>query len=169
MIDLRVHDVLWCAHHGHPILTMHLTGTDRYFAVPMGNDDAASLAPHPSTSTASSRTRLYGLVEASIAGLDARLTEVQLFVGDDSVLRAVVRITGPRGELTLPAHFADGIALAQRRRVPLRMDEDDVARVPSERMPTPSPPTPASPGHTLLAPYRDVIESLDLDGFGTAQ
>lgn len=176
MIELRVHDVMWCAQHGHPMLTMQLGGTDRFFAVSMAADDAATLAVTPSAA-AVSRTRLYDLVESSIAGLGARLREVQLFVGPDAVLRAVVRIAGPAGDFTLPAHFSDGIALAHRRRVPLRMAEDDVARVPAAaRMPPwaaqhdadptedgADEPLPDDPGHVHLAPYRDVVDSLDLD------
>jgi bifunctional DNase/RNase len=161
MMELNVHDVMWCAAHGHPVLTMHLSGTDRYFAVSVGPEDAASLAPHASHLPPSSRVRLYGLLESSIAALGARLSEVQLFVGDDAHLRAAVRITGPQGELTLPAHFADGIALAHRRRVPLRMTDEDLARVPTSR------PMSArnERGGDRLAPYRDVIEALDLDDF----
>ena len=165
LIDLKVHDVHWCPTHGHPLLTMRLTGTDRYFVVSMGLDDAASLAPHPSHPGAASRTRLYGLLESSIAGLGAEMTEVQLFVGDDSVLRAAVRIDGPRGKLTLPIHFADGIALAHRRQVPLRMSEEDVERVPAGPPAMPRPGS-GSHGHGHLAPYREVVESLDLDDFG---
>lgn len=167
MVDLRVHEVMWCAHHGHPMLTLHLSGTDRFFAVSMAPDDAASLATRPTHGAATSRTRLYSLVESSIAGLGARLTEVQLFVGHDAVLRAVVRITGPAGDLTLPTHFADGIALAHRRRVPLRMSEDDIGRVPSSPAPAVPPRLAADhPGEVKLAPFRDVIDGLDLDDFG---
>ncbi len=168
MIDLRVHDVIWCAEHGHPMLTMQLSGTDRFFAVSMAPDDAASLASHPSGSAAVSRTRLYDLVESSIDGLGARLLDVQLFVGPDAVLRSVVRIAGPAGEVTLPAHFSDGIALAHRRRVPLRMAEEDAARVPAAHPLTQSRLVDSQlddPGHVHLAPFRDVIDSLDLDDF----
>lgn len=165
MIELQVHDVLWCAQHGHPVLTMQLMGSDRYFAVSMSHDDAAALAPHPSQPTAAGRARLYRLLESSITGLGARLTEVQLFVGDDGVLGAVARVAGPRGDLTLPVHFADGIALAHRRRVPLRMSEDDVDRVPAGPAGTPRAARDAQ-GHVHLTPYREVIESLDLDDFG---
>ena len=52
MIELQVRDVMWCAQHGHPMLTMQLGGTDRFFAVSMAADDAASLASHPSGSAA---------------------------------------------------------------------------------------------------------------------
>lgn len=170
MIELQVRDVMWCAQHGHPMLTMQLGGTDRFFAVSMAADDAATLASNPS-GAAVSRTRLYDLVESSIAGLGARLLEVQLFVGPDSVLRAVVRITGPAGEVTLPAHFSDGIALAHRRHVPLRMAEEDAARVPAAMTPPWAGQNPAGPdqtrhddpGHVHLAPYRDIVDSLDLD------
>jgi bifunctional DNase/RNase len=167
MIDLQVRDVMWCAQHGHPMLTMQLGGTDRFFAVSMAADDAASLALHPSGSAAVSRTRLYDLVESSITGLGARLLEVQLFVGPDAVLRSVVRISGPAGDVTLPAHFSDGIALAHRRRVPLRMAEEDVARVPGATVTPPQIgpviPGPNDQGHVHLAPFRDVIDALDLD------
>lgn len=166
MIDLQVRDVMWCTQHGHPMLTMQLGGTNRFFAVSMASDDAASLASHPSGS-AVSRTRLYDLVESSITGLGARLLEVQLFVGVDAVLRSVVRISGPAGEITLPAHFSDGIALAQRHRVPLRMAEEDAARVPAASAPPARTERfaaePNDPGHVHLAVFRDVVDSLDLD------
>lgn len=169
MIDLRVHEVMWCTEHGHPMLTMQLCGTDRFFAVSMAPDDAALLATHPSGSAAVSRTRLYDLVESSIGGLGARLLDVQLFVGPDAVLRSIVRIDGPAGEVTLPAHFSDGIALAHRLKVPLRMAEEDAARVPGANGPSSRTrviePQPDTQNHAHLAPFRDVVDSLDLDDF----
>jgi bifunctional DNase/RNase len=163
--DLRVHEVLWCHQHGHPLLTLHLTGTDRYFAVSMGLDDAASLASMPASHAAAGRARLYTLLESSISGLGGRLRDVQLVVGDDAVLRAEIHILGPRGELTLPAHFADGIAFAHRHRVPLRMAAADVDRVPPSPD-APHPPVPDLPDHSRLQPFRDVLDTLDLEDFG---
>lgn len=165
MVDLLVHEVMWCVRHGHPVLALRLSESDRYFAVAMGVEDAAVLAPYPAPGAVSGRTRLYSLIESAVAGLSGRIQEVQLFVGDDTILRAAVRIAAPHGDLTLPAHFADGIALAHRRQIPLRMAEEDVARIPASTLSAPA--QPAALADTLqLGPYRALIESLDLDEFG---
>jgi bifunctional DNase/RNase len=164
MVDLVVHEIFWCGRHGQPIVSLHLAGTDRFFAVAMAAEDASLLAPEP-PATASGRVRLYEMMESAVTGLGGGITEVQLSVGDTAMLQAAVRIAGPDGELTLPAHFADGIALAHRQRVPLRMTDADVARVPPSTIPKPAPPA-AQTHHRDLTPFRDLIESLDLDEFG---
>ncbi len=165
MVDLLVHEVMWCVRHGHPVLALRLHGTDRYFAVAMAADDASALASHPATGTLTGRTRLYNLVESTVAGLNGHIVEVQLFVDTNAILQAAVRIAAPGGEFTLPSHFADGIALAHRRRIPLRMAEEDVSRIPAA---TVSPPAhhPEHASSMSLGPFRDLIESLDLDEFG---
>lgn len=55
MIDLHVHKVFWCAHHGHPALTLRVAGSDRRLIVALGNEDALALAaahmPGPSSTS----------------------------------------------------------------------------------------------------------------------
>lgn len=165
MADLTLHAVQWCAQHGHPVLALR-TADARYFIVALTAEDAGALAAFPGeTDPARSPRRLYGLIEATVAALGARLTEVRLHVGSDDVLRASLRLIGKDGELSLPAHFADGVAIAHRGHVPLRMADEDLARVPLAPLapllglsanPSPAPPTA----------FRSLIESLDLDGIG---
>lgn len=166
MVDLLVHEIFWCGRHGQPVVSLRLAGTERFFAVAMAAEDAAVLAPEPPV-TASGRVRLLDLVESAVTGLGGHVAEVRLTVAERAMLEATVRIAGPSGEVTLPVHFADGIALAYRQRLPLRMAEVDVARVPPSSIPTLNRPTDAR-GHDSLEPYRDLIESLDLDQLGSA-
>jgi len=164
MIDLRVHEIFWCVQHGHPVLALRAAASDRFFAVALAAEDAASLAAHPTGRPGGGHARFYPLLEATIAGLGARLTEVRLHVGADRVLRASLYLAGPRGPLALPAYFVDGILLAHRGRLPLRMADADLARVPVTALPAGDPEPRAD--EPSLAPFRHFIESLDLDGLG---
>lgn len=175
MADLSLHAVQWCSQHGHPVLALR-TADDRFFIVSLTAEDAMALAPQ-STAADFSRPprRLHHLVEATVAALDGRLTEVYLHVGRDDVLRASLQIDGPRGSLSLPAYFADGVALAHRGHLPLRMADDDLRRVPltplvpneSERpLPPPIAPKAAAPAPLPPEAFRSLIASLDLDGLG---
>lgn len=176
MIDLHVHEVHWCVAHGHPVLALRVRDSDRFFAVALAVEDATALAAAP-TPGSGNRTRLYSLLEATVAALGGDISEVQLFVGAETILQAAIRFTGPQGDFTLPTHFADGIALAHRRHVPLRMADEDVARVPmSHRADRPTPsigPGPQAPTSSAtpsaLRPYRDFIDSLNLDSLGAPE
>jgi hypothetical protein len=163
MADLSLHAVQWCAQHGHPVLALR-TVDDRYFVVALTADDAGALAPMPDANGASASPRLlYGLVEATVTALGARLTEVWLHVGQDAMLRASLHLRGPAGDCHLPANFADGIALAHRGRLPLRMADDDLGRVPLAPLtPVPEPGPSSAPPEA----FRALIESLDLDHLG---
>ena len=75
----------------------------------------------------------------------------------------------------LPAHFADGVALAHRGRLPLRMADEDLGRVPltplaaSEAPAQIEPPPTSGPSRQSARPpeaFRALIESLDFDNFG---
>lgn len=163
MIDLHVHEVFWCVQHGHPVLALRAAAADRFFAVALAAEDAASLAIH-SNGRPGDHARFYPLLEAAITGLGARLTEVRLHVGADRILRASLFLSGPRGPLALPASFVDGILLAHRGRRPLRIVDADLARVPETTLPAVAPEPEAD--ESSLAPFRHFIESLDLDGLG---
>jgi bifunctional DNase/RNase len=181
MADLRLHAVQWCSQHGHPVLALR-TSDDRFFIVAMSAEDAVALAAIPDTADSGRPSRrLHHLVESTVAALGARLIEVRLHVGRDDVLRASLQVQGPAGELALPAHFADGVALAHHGQLPLRMADEDLRRVPLTPLAAAEPPfpampapgerpgTPASPPHPAPEAFRALIDSLDLDGFGHNQ
>lgn len=178
MADLTLHAVQWCSQHGHPVLALR-TSDQRFFIVAMTAEDAVALAIMPdAVDSGRPPRRLHTLVESIVAALEARVTEVHLEVGRDAVLRAFLHLSSPRGELSLPAHFADGVALAHRGRLPLRMADEDLMRVPltplggsgaegsSQDLPWDSPLSP--PFSPVSAPeaFRALIDSLDLDDFG---
>lgn len=166
MAELSFHDVVWCPWHGHPVLVLAIDDSDRYIALTLTETDARALSPVPSVS-GSSRPRLHGVLPSLLAGLDARLREVQLVVGGDGLLRSSLTVEGPRGLLTLPAHTSDGVLLARQMGVPLRMAAEDLAHAgdavgygPLARVERADSPNGA--GDTL-APFRQFIASLDLD------
>jgi bifunctional DNase/RNase len=166
MIELTIHAVFWCAQHGHPVLALRTGEGDRHFAVAIAAEDAQAMALWQHADGRPSRTRLFELIETMLAGLGARLTEVRLRVGADSVLRATVRLDGAQppsgGALELPARFADAIVLARRGLAPIRMAGEDLARIPLTAFAT----APADHERGALGPFRQLIESLDLDGIG---
>ena len=177
MPDLSVHAVQWCSQHGHPVLALR-TEDGRAFLVAMTTDDAVAFAGTPTVAdTGRAPRRLHRLVESLLAALNAKLAAVHLHVGLDDVLRASVQVVGPQGEITLPAHFADGVALASRNQLPLHISAQDLARVPLIRLdeaelgkPLASsslPPVSAQQSEPPSA-FRALIESLELDDFGPA-
>ena len=177
MPDLSVHAVQWCSQHGHPVLALRTTD-GRAFIVAMTNDDAVAFATTPhSSDIGRAPRRLHRLVEALVAAFSAKLSAVHLQVGSDDVLRASLQIDGPQGEIMLPAHFADGVALAHRNQLPLRISAQDLARVPLMRlseaeveapMAAPVPPPVSTERTEAPLAFRALIESLELDDFGPA-
>jgi hypothetical protein len=109
------------------------------------------------------------LVEATVTALGARLTEVWLQVGRDAMLRASLHLRGPHGDCLLPANFADGIALAHRGRLPIRMADDDLGRVPLAPLTSLAGPDPATSRVSPPEAFRALIESLDLDHLGSLE
>jgi bifunctional DNase/RNase len=176
MPDLSVHAVQWCSQHGHPVLALR-TSDGRAFIVAMTTDDAIAFATTPHAGDVSrAPRRLHRLVEALVAALAAKLSAVHLHVGSDDVLRASLQIDGPQGEIMLPTHFADGVALASRNQLPLRISTQDLARVPLMRLSETegdahmaSPTQPVATAHPEPpTAFRALIESLELDDFGPA-
>ncbi len=174
MTDLKLHAVQWCAQHGHPMMALRTTD-DRFFIVAMTAEDAVALATMPdAVDSGRPPRRLHRLIESMVAALGGRLTEVRLHVGHDSVLRASLCLTSPRGDLSIPAHFADGVALAHRGRLPLRMADEDLVRVPltpiaEDQLAFPashSPGTPPNATSSLPEPFQALIDALDLEDFG---
>lgn len=160
MVDLTVETVLWCAHHGHPVLSLRTIAGDRHFAVAITAEDAGAMAIWR-CGGATGQARFCDLFERTLTGLGARPTEVLLQVGPNAALGAILRVRGPQGGLELPVYFADGLVLAQRRSLPLRMAEEDLARVPV----TPVAHSDRDEGvGQPPGPFRQLIESLDLDG-----
>lgn len=175
MAELSLHAVQWCSQHGRPVLALR-TSDDRFFIVALAAEDAVALAPIPDAADGGRPPRrLHRLIETAVAAFGARLTGVQLHVGRDDVLRASLLLHGPTGEIALPAHFADGVALAHRGRLPLRMADEDLVRVPltplatsatpAQIAPLPVPAPVAEPPRPPEA-FRALIESLDFDHFG---
>jgi hypothetical protein len=154
------------------------TTDGRAFMVAMTTDDAIAFATTPHAGDVSrAPRRLHRLVEALVAAFSAKLSAVHLHVGSDDVLRASLQIDGPQGEIMLPAHFADGVALASSNQLPLRISTQDLARVPLMRLgetegdaqmvsPTQPPVDTAHPEPPTA--FRALIESLELDDFGPA-
>ena len=160
MIDLRFHKVFWCAQHGHPALSLQVVGSDQCMVLALGTEDAMALA----ASSPYVRVALDGPGRwlAAVAGeLGGRFAAVQLRIGGDAVVRAFLHVDSGRGAAIVPAHIVDGLALALRQGLPLWMADGDFA----EFIAATTAPA-AADRHGALEPYRGLVESLDLDGFG---
>lgn len=158
MIELSFHNVHWCAQHGHPALALQVVGSNQCLVIALGTDDALALAAVQAPGPAGPG-RTFALFEAGIHECGGRLCALQLHVGPDAMVRAFLHLDGPRGATLLPAHIADGLALALRASLPLWMADEDLARFGDL---TARPTSPANPPE----PFRQLVESLDLDGFG---
>lgn len=160
MLTLRLHKIFWCAQHGHPVLALHIDGHRDCLVVALGNEDALALA---AVRVAESATvsRPFALLVSIVQELGARLVALQFRAGADATLQAFLHLDGPRGAQIVPAHLVDGLTLALRHHLPLWMTEGDVASFFEATGKSQSKEVSFA-----LEPYRSVIESLDLEGFG---
>jgi hypothetical protein len=165
MTDLSLFAVQWCAQHGHPVLVLR-AADGQFLVVAMTSDDSAALAASPDPAQLDTAPRrLYRLLEQSWRGLGARLVEARLHVGDDRCLHASLYLAGVAGEVVVPAHFTDAIALARRAGAPMRMADAELTGV------APAPLGVEEPAPETTAPpevFRSLIASLDLDRLGAA-
>ena len=170
MIEVCVHEIGWCPGHGHPVLYLRVGETGYGFGVALSPRDAQAMATHP-VEEGAERARLLSLLETAVVGLGARLAAVTLGLGPDRIVRAWLTLERSGDPLTIPAALPDGIALARREGVPLRMEEADVARLRAPAGP-PTAGTGSPPGPRRSTddggPFRPFIESLDLDGLAPA-
>lgn len=178
MIDMRLHGVEWCP-HGHPIAVLRSDGEPRYVAVAISVEEARALSPFPSNRQGA-QVRLCSLLQVVLADLGAQLRGVTLDVTGTNTLRACLWLEGPQAALSVGAQATDGLILARLHDLPVRMAEDDLARVGyraksgsatrgmaacnGEEPPRqPESPRAADP----LAPFRSVVEGLDFGDGGT--
>ncbi len=157
MTELVFEGVQWCADHGHPFLVLRTPAPSRHLIVAITVDDAQDLATIPPQSAG---VRARSLLDTTLTHVGATLDSVQLTFGSDRILRSRLHVTHDRDAFTLSAHFADGVALAHRKRSPLWMTEQDLSRADA-----------ASHGAGHQQPnvpdaFQHVIESLDLRGMG---
>lgn len=171
-VELAIHEVEWCR-HGHPVLVLRERTGERRVALAVTVEDAQDLLRE--CPLASGRFRACALALALLDATGATLDAVALIVGSDQILRADLRVAGPTGAGTVPAHATDGLALAVQRGLPLLIDATALARVghiggsgPGCRDES-GPPArrgmqPADP----LAPFRPFVESLDFGDGGAS-
>lgn len=159
MTELVFENLQWCSEHGHPFLTLRTTTQNRYLIVAISTDDAQALAVTPPATSPGARS--HALLVNALVHLGARLEFVDLLIAPDRTLRATLHIERNQERFTLPAYFADGLALARRARTPLRMSEQDLARVPTQTVPGTDACATAPP-----EAFRELIDTLDLSGLG---
>jgi bifunctional DNase/RNase len=171
MIDMRLHAVEWCP-HGHPIAVLRSDGEPRYVAVAVSVEEAQALSPLPSACTGA-QVRLCGLLQVVLGELGAALRGVTLDVTTNNVLRACLWLEGAQVALSVGAQATDGLVLARLHDLPVRMAESDLARVcyrtaePAARGTTPCAADSSQARPDPLAPFRSVVEGLDVgDGAG---
>jgi hypothetical protein len=125
--ELTLHDVEWFAERGHPLLVLGVVDRpNEFLTVALSTGDAQALAITPGCAGLE-RLRLFGLVETMLSQLDAHLTGVEFTVGPARSLQATLRIATDYDEFTVPANFADAVALGCRAAVPLTMSDTELA------------------------------------------
>jgi hypothetical protein len=126
--ELTLHDVEWFAERGHPLLVLGVVDRpNEYLTVALSTGDAQALAITPGCDGVE-RLRLFGLVETMLNQLDAHLTGVEFTVGPTRSLQATLHIATGHDEFTVPANFADAVALGCRAAVPLTMSDAELAQ-----------------------------------------
>lgn len=165
-IELAIHDVEWCR-QGHPVLILKEAGGSRKMAVAIEVEDARDLfREHDRTS---GRARTCALALTLLDHFGATLESIALQIEAEDVLQACLRIAQSGRELLITLNASDGLVLAQQRRLPVRIAAADFAQVAYQvgaARPQPAPAAPAEPSNRRndpLAPFRAVVEALDLD------
>jgi bifunctional DNase/RNase len=161
LTEALLSEIVWCPQHGQPVLLYDTVDGDRRYAVTVSAEDARLFAP-AGWSLDVAPARQYMLVEAVLAAVGSRLADVTLRPGVDGVFVAELRLIGPAGAVTVPAHGIDGLLLAHRVGLPVRIATTTLTGCQEATGPPATDP---------LAAYRPTIEALDLDGLGadTAQ
>lgn len=170
MVDLTFQNVQWCSQHGHPVLFLGLPDHDHGMGIAISVEDAQSLATQPFV-TNSTRCQMYELLEACMQAFRFHLGGVTVRIGKDGMTDTLMRLDGIATSAALSARFADGIALARRANVPIRMAQSDADRIRTSSSCAeksddvmslqPHRQEPTHPPRNLLEAF---IETLNLDG-----
>jgi bifunctional DNase/RNase len=132
-------------------------------------EDAQSLATQPFV-TNSTRCQMYALLEACMQTFGFHINGVTVRIGKDGMTDTLLRLDGIATSAALPARLADGIALARRANVPIRMKQEDADRIrTSNSCAAGEDDTSSRPqGRGSMYPPRDplqaFIETLNMDG-----
>ncbi|MCO5178281.1 MAG: DUF151 domain-containing protein [Thermomicrobiales bacterium] len=158
-VRLTIHGLAWCAQHGHPLLGL-CARSERVIWISITPDDAQALSP-TACDCASGRSRIYKLLEDSLAASGSTVRETSLMLGLHGELEASIVLDGPVGDLRIPAHPADAIVLACRSRRAITISESDLETVCPELSDT-GRATVEDACESTPDPFRAFIESLDL-------
>jgi bifunctional DNase/RNase len=128
MIDLRPCDITWHPVAGQPVVIYGDRGGTLRLPIGIGAEDARLLVA-ASEADSSPRQRLFRLLGETLGTLGGRLVEVTLTFRCAEVLEARLRLDGPRGPVALTAPAVDGLILARRAGLPVRVATADLARL----------------------------------------
>jgi|GEM_PF-1750704 len=162
-LQLVVHGLSWCLHHGHPVLVLRGAGTDLFAWVSLAPEDAEAMAP-ATTRRPGIKARAYELIEHLIDRLGGQLRQVTLWPGPQAVLQAELELDGPLGLAPVRAHCIDAIVLAWRQGCPIWIDRAVMEALAGP--PAPGVETPASASDspsTQANPFQEFIASLDIE------
>ncbi len=162
-LQLVVHGLSWCLHHGHPVLILRGAETNLFAWVSMAPEDAEAMAP-ATGQRPRSKARAYELIERVIDRLGGQLRQVTLWPGPDAVLQAELELAGPLGPAPVRAHCIDAIVLAWRQGCPIWIDRGVMEALagPPAADTEASASAPDSPD-AHQNPFRQFIASLEID------
>lgn len=158
MVDITVRNLMWSPAYGRPLVVLESHDGEWSRSIPISADEARALSAGAAQSVG--QARAYALFEVTLALLGARLRDVVLHSRSDGALRAHVHIDGPQRTLTLPVTPTDGIILAHRNQLPVRL----AGPIEAQRSIHDTAPgdQPEERGPDPLAAFRGFVESLDL-------
>ena len=162
-LQLVVHGLSWCLHHGHPVLILRGAETNLFAWVSLAPEDAEAMAP-TTAQRPRGKARAYELIERVIDQLGGQLRQVTLWPGPDAVLQAELELDGPLGSAPVRAHCIDAIVLAWRQGCPIWIDRGVMEALAGPPAPSVEPlaSTPDTPS-AQASPLQTFIASLDID------
>ncbi|HWV23797.1 MAG TPA: bifunctional nuclease domain-containing protein [Thermomicrobiales bacterium] len=158
MPRFTLNNVQWCSDHGHPFAVLGTEDHKHHLVVAIAVEEAQMLAVHPQQSIG---IRVHGLLATLMRFLDVHLESVELILDDNLILQSRIHLMREGERLHVQAAFVDGIAIAEWGAAPLWMTDYNLARAP--RPDESHAPQPHYHG-TLPSAFRDLIDSLDLQG-----
>jgi uncharacterized protein len=132
MTPMRVIEVNTCPHTGRPMVMLQVQGEDRWLAFYVPMNEANRLAR--SLGTQCPCTPIFELTEQLLGHLGARVVRACL-EGDERGISAGLVLARDGGQLLIPCHPADAVALAVRASAPIVAEDSALAHARSCRAP----------------------------------
>lgn len=123
MVTLTCHSVVW-DDDGCPLLAVQIGTEPRFITISLTPETLQALSAQTDTPD-TGYARLIGFIQSLLANADMQSPTVEIRAGTDERLHAALIMDGPTGRVSVPIHTIDGLLLAHRSAMPVRLVASD--------------------------------------------